>query len=149
MRFRTTVELGGRTATGIEVPEGVVAALGCGKRPAVRVTLNGYAYRSTIAPRGGRFLLPVSAEHRAGAGVSAGDEVEVELALDTEPREVAVPPDFTDALDREPDARRTFDALSYSHRLRWVLSIEDAKTDATRQRRIDKAVGTLREGKRT
>jgi uncharacterized protein YdeI (YjbR/CyaY-like superfamily) len=79
--------------------------------------------------------------------VSAGDEVEVDLQLDTEPREVSVPPDFTEALNREPDARRFFDGLSYSQKLRHVLSIEEAKTAETRQRRIEKAVSMLREGR--
>jgi uncharacterized protein YdeI (YjbR/CyaY-like superfamily) len=92
-------------------------------------------------------LIPVSAENRKSAGLAAGDEVDVDIEVDTEPREVTVPPDFAAALDRQPDARRSFDGLSYSHKLRHVLSIEDAKTVETRQRRIDKAVGNLREGR--
>ena len=148
MRFRSTVELGGRTATGIPVPDEVVEALGAGRRPAVRVTIGGHTYRSSVAARGGRFLLPLSAENRQGAGVAAGDEVEVDLELDTEPREVAVPPDLARALDDDPDARRVFDGLPYSHRLRWVLSVEDAKTEQTRQRRIEKTVAGLRAGGR-
>jgi hypothetical protein len=148
MRFRSTVELGGRTATGIPVPDEVVEALGAGRRPAVRVTVGGHTYRSSVAARGGRFLPPLSAENRQGAGVAAGDEVEVDLELDTEPREVAVPPDLARALDDDPDARRAFDGLPYSHRLRWVLSVEDAKTEQTRQRRIEKAVAGLRAGGR-
>ena len=99
MRFRATVELGGKTATGIEVPEEVVAALGSHKRPPVRVTIGDYTYRSTVARMGGRFLLPVSAEVRAGAGVAAGDEVDVEVALDDAPREVTVPDDLAVALE--------------------------------------------------
>lgn len=146
MRFRTTIELGGKTATGFRVPPDVVEALGSGKRPPVRVTLGGHTYRSTVAAYGGDFMLPLSAENREAAGLAAGDEVEVELELDTAPREVVVPPDFAAALDRDPGARRSFDALSYSDRRRFVLSIDDAKTPETRQRRIDKAVVTLREG---
>jgi hypothetical protein len=147
MKFRATILLGGKTATGIQVPPEVVAGLGSTKRPAVRVTINGYTYRSTVAVMGGEFMLPLSAENRAGAGVAAGDEVEVELELDTEPRAVSVPADLTDALDRDADARRFFDGLSYSNQRRIVLSIEDAKTAETRQRRIDKAVANLREGR--
>jgi hypothetical protein len=147
MRFRTTVVLGGKTATGLQVPEEVVTALGSGKRPAVHVTINGYTYRSTVAPMGGAFWLPLSAENRERAGVAAGDEVEVEVALDTEPREVTVPPDFAEALDGDAEARRFFDGLSYSNKRRIVLSIEDAKTVETRQRRIAKAVSTLHEGR--
>ncbi|MFC9763046.1 YdeI/OmpD-associated family protein [Rhodococcus jostii] len=146
MRFRTTIELGGKTATGFRIPEDVVAELGSGKRPAVRVTIGGHTYRTTVAPMGGAFMIPLSAENRAGAGVAAGDEVDVDVELDTEPRVVTVPPDFAQALDRQPDARRAFDALSYSNQRRHVLSIEGAKTDETRQRRIGKAVDALRQG---
>ena len=146
MRFRTTIELGGKTATGFRIPENVVAELGSGKRPAVRVTIGGHTYRTTVAPMGGAFMIPLSAENRAGAGAAAGDEVDVDVELDTEPRVVTVPPDFAEALDRQPDARRAFDALSYSNQRRHVLSIEGAKTDETRQRRIGKAVDALRQG---
>jgi hypothetical protein len=146
MTFRATVELHGKTATGIQVPPDVVEALGSGKRPAVVVTINGYSYRSTVAPMGGVFMLPISAEHRAGAGIAAGDEIEVALQLDTEPRVVEVPADFAAALDADGEARRLFDRLSYSNQRRHVLAIDDAKTPETRQRRIDKAVATLRDG---
>ncbi|MDI9951170.1 YdeI/OmpD-associated family protein [Rhodococcus sp. IEGM 1305] len=146
MRFRTTIELGGKTATGFRIPENVVADLGSGKRPAVRVTIGGHTYRTTVAPMGGVFMIPLSAENRAGAGAAAGDEVDVDVELDTEPRVVTVPPDFAEALDRQPDARKAFDALSYSNQRRHVLSIEGAKTDETRQRRIGKAVDALRQG---
>lgn len=147
MRFRATIELGGKTATGIEVPSQVVASLGSSKRPAVRVTLRGYTYRGTVAVLGGRFMLPVSAEVREHAGVTAGDEVDVDLDLDTARREVTVPPDFADALDRDADARRFFGGLSYSNRRRFVLTVEGARTAETRQRRIDKAISMLREGR--
>jgi hypothetical protein len=142
MRFRATVELGGKTATGIEVPDGVVAELGS-KRAPVHVTINGYAYRSTVAVMGGRYLLPVSAEVRAGAGVAAGDEVDVDLEPDTAPREVEVPADLAAALAAAPAARAAFGALSYSNQRRHVLSVEGAKTEATRARRVAKAVADL------
>jgi len=147
MRFRATILLGGKTATGLRVPDEVVAGLGSGKRPAVRVTINGHTYRTTVAPRGAEYLVPVSAENRERAGVAAGDEVDVDIELDTEPREVTVPPDLADALDRHPDARRFFDGLSYSQKQWFVLGVEEAKTAETRQRRIDKAVARLREGR--
>lgn len=146
MRFRAPVVLGGKTATGIPVPEEVVDSLGSGKRPPVRVTVGGHTYRTTVAPMGGQFWIPLSAENRSSAGVAAGDEVDVDIDLDTAPREVHVPADFTEALDRDTDARRTFDGLSYSHKRRYVLSIEDAKTPETRQRRITKAVSMLHDG---
>lgn len=145
MKFHSVVQLGGKTATGIPVPEEVVTSLGSSKRPPVRVTINGHTYRSTLAFRGGQFMLPISAENRASAGVAAGDEVEVDIELDTEPREVTVPPDLAEALEREVDAKRYFEGLSYSQKQRHVLPIEQAKTAETRQRRIDKALSMLRE----
>jgi hypothetical protein len=122
------------------VPPEVVEALGSGKRPAVRVTLNGYTYRSTVAPMSGAFYLPVSAEVRAASGAAAGDEVEVNVELDTEPRTVEVPPDLAAALDATPSARAAFDVLSYSNRRRHVLAVEGAKAAETRARRVAKVV---------
>jgi hypothetical protein len=144
MRFRATLQLAGKTATGIEVPPDVVDALGAGKKPPVMVTIGGHTYRSTIASRGERFLLPVSAENRAGAGVAAGDELDVEVVLDRAPRDVVVPADLAAALDAVPGARDRFDALAYSHRKEHVRAIEEAKAEATRERRIAKAVEMLR-----
>ena len=128
MRFRTMILQGDKTATGIRVPDEVVEALGKGKRPPVRVTINGFTYRSTVAVKG-------------------GDEVDVDLELDTAPREVTLPPDFAAALDADANARRTFDGLSPSNKGWHVSSIEGAKTDETRQRRIAKQVEALREGR--
>jgi hypothetical protein len=143
MRFRTTVELGGKTATGMRVPAEVVAALGAGKRPRVTVTINRGTYRSTVAAYKGAYMLPLSAENRQVTGVSAGDEVDVDLELDVQPREVAVPADLAEALDRDPAVRRRFDALAFTHQREWVRSVEDAKKPETRRRRIDKAVESL------
>ena len=147
MRFRTTILQGGKTATGIQVPDEVVDALWSGRRPAVKVTINGYTYRSTVAVVGGRYMVGVSAENRAGAGVAGGDEVDVDMELDTAPREVAVPSDLAAALDAEPAARRTFDGLSYSNRSWHVLQVTGAKTEETRQRRIAKSVDVLKQGR--
>lgn len=147
MKFRAPILLNGKTATGVQVPAEIVSDLGSSKRPAVRVTINGHTYRSTIAPMSGQFMLPVSAENREQAGVAAGDEVEIEIELDTEPRELVLPPDFASALDEDADARRFFSGLSYSKKQRFVLLIQEAKTDETRQRRMAKAISMLREGR--
>jgi Bacteriocin-protection, YdeI or OmpD-Associated/Domain of unknown function (DUF1905) len=118
-----------------------------GKRPPVRVTINQYTYRSTVATVRGEFMLGVSTEVRQGAGIAAGDEVDVDVELDTELREVTVPPDLAEALDRDADAVRLFDGQSYSKKQRIVNPIEQARTAGTRQRRIAKAIGELREGR--
>jgi hypothetical protein len=147
MRFRTTIVQSGKDTTGIQVPDEVVEALGPGKRPAVKVTVNGYSYRSTVASMGGVFMVSLSAEHRAGAGVGGGDEVEVDLELDSAPREVTVPPELAAALDAEPAARATFDGLSYSNKSWHVLQVTGAKTEETRRRRIARSVETLKQGR--
>jgi hypothetical protein len=147
VRFHTTILQGDKTATGIQIPDEVVEALGAGKRPPISVTIKGYTYRSTVAVMGGAYMVGVSAENRAGAGVKGGDEVDVEIELDTAPREVMVPPDFASALDAEPNARNTFEGLSYSNKSWPVLQIEGAKTDETRQRRIAKSVEALKAGR--
>jgi Bacteriocin-protection, YdeI or OmpD-Associated/Domain of unknown function (DUF1905) len=144
MRFTTTVELGGQTATGLVVPDDVVDALGAGRRPAVTVTLGGYTYRSTIARRDGRYLLPLSAENRAAAGVAAGDRVDVEVELDTAPRTVEIPADLAAALDADPGIRAHFDALPYTHRKEHVRAVESAKAADTRQRRVAGVLAALR-----
>jgi hypothetical protein len=143
MRFPTTVLLGGKTATGLVVPPEIVTKLGAGKKPPVRVTIGSYTYRSTIAARGDRFLIPLSGEHRSAAGLAAGDQVEVDIEVDTEPRVVEVADDLARALDATPAARVKFDAMSYSQKLAQVLTIEGAKAAETRQRRIAKAISTL------
>lgn len=147
MKFKTVVELGGKTATGIRVPGEIVEKLGSGQRPRVYVTINDHTYRSSIAPYTGEYFIPVSAAVREAAGIAAGDEIEVAVRLDTDPREVEVPEDLADALAADSEAAKFFESLSYSNKRRIVLPIEDAKTAETRQRRIDKSVEKLREGR--
>ena len=147
MDFRATVILGGKTATGIQVPDDVVEALGPSKRPPVVVTVGGYTYRTTVAPMAGAFWIPLAAEHREAAGVEASQEVDVHIELDTSPREVPVPDDLAAALDGP--LRATFDALAYSHRKEWVRWIEEAKKAETRRTRVERTVAALREGKKT
>ena len=147
MRFRTTILQGDKTATGIRVPVEVVESFDRGKRPPVKVTINGFMYRTTIAVMGGEYMVSVSAENRAGAGVAGGDVVDVDIELDTEPRTVDLPDDLATALDAVPDARRTFDALSNSNKGWHVLQVNGAKSDETRARRIAKSVDALRQGK--
>jgi hypothetical protein len=144
MRFRTKLLQAGKTATGIQIPPAVVEALNAGKRPAVRVVINGYAYRSTVAVMGGKFMLGVSADVRQAAGVAGGDELDVELELDTLPREVSVPIELQQALDAEPRAKRSFELLSNSKKQRFTLPIEKAKTAETRRRNVEKAMSELR-----
>jgi hypothetical protein len=148
VRFRTKLSLENRNATGIHVPLDALEALGGGRRPAVVARVNGYTYRGTVMGYDPADpLMPFSSEHREASGIRAGDEIEVELALDTAPREVVVPADLAAALDAEPAAKAFFDGLSYTNKRIHTLSVEGAKTPETRARRVEKAIALLRERK--
>jgi hypothetical protein len=130
---------------GLEVPPEAVEALGGGKRPAVTITINGHSWNSRVAIMRGRYLLGLSNANRQAAGVAAGDEVEVEVEIDAEPRVVAEPADFARAPDADPAARAAYDRLSHSRKREHVLAIESAKKPQTRIRRIEKALAMLRD----
>jgi hypothetical protein len=147
MRFRTTLLQNSKTATGFQVPDDVMSGLAAGKAPKVLATINGHTWRTSVATVNGGPMVGVNADVRAATGVRGGDEIEVDLQLDTAPRTIDVPADLAAALDAEPAARRTFDGLSYSNQRFWVEPIVGAKSDETRQRRIEKAVSTLRDGR--
>lgn len=146
MKFNTTIVQMGNN-TGIEVPPDIVEKLGAGKKPPVKITLKGYTYRSSIAVMGGKYMVSLSAENRKNAGVQGGETLDVEIAVDTEKREIAVPPDLQAALDANPAAKQFFAGLSYSNKRRHVEPIEAAKAPETRQRRIEKSVQMFSEGK--
>jgi hypothetical protein len=146
MKFRSYVEPP-EPMKGLEVPPEVVEALGGGKRPAVTITINGNSWKSRVAIMRGRYLLGLSNANRNSAGVVTGDEVEVEVEIDAEPRVVVEPADFARALDADPVARTAYDRLSYSHRREHVLAIESAKKAETRARLIEKALAMLRDKK--
>jgi Bacteriocin-protection, YdeI or OmpD-Associated/Domain of unknown function (DUF1905) len=142
MKFSTTMFQQGNN-TGIVVPADVVATLGAGKRPAVVVNVNGYEYRSTVAPMGGKYLLPFSAERRSESGIGGGDALNVELTLDTTPRTVEVPADLRAAIDGSASAAAAWDTLSYTYRKEHVRTVLDAKKAETRARRIQAIVAEL------
>jgi hypothetical protein len=148
MRFHTTISQNGKNATGIRVPDEVMAALGPSRRPAIRVTLNGFTYLTTVGSVNGEAMISVSADVRKNAGVAGGDPVDVDVELDTQPREVSVPTDFQAALSRDPEAQRFFEGLSYSHKSAYLLWIESAKKAETRERRIPEAIKLLKEGRK-
>jgi hypothetical protein len=145
IRYHTTLERFGGNNTGIEVPEEILAALDRGRRVKVVATVNGYKYRTSVAPAMGRILMPFSSGHRAASGISGGDEIDVELVLDDAPREVEIPADLAAALEGMPQARAFFDGLSFTNQRLYTLWIEDAKKAETRAARVEKAVAMLSE----
>lgn len=138
--YTATIE--GTTTTGFEVPAGVIDQLGAGRRPAVVVTLGDFTFRTTVGVMGGRCLIPISKERREQSGIASGQDIEVTLAVNTEPRIVEVPDDLAAAL-AEADVTPAFDALAPSRRKEHVRSVVDAKAPETRLRRIVKVVGSL------
>jgi len=142
--FRTVLHQQGNNV-GIVVPDEVVAELGAGKRPLVKVTIDGrYSFVYTIAVMGGRNMIGFSAAHRAASGFRGGDEVEIALELETAPREVEIPPQLAAALAADPVAAAAFDKLSFTFRKEHARAIAEAKADETRQRRLDKILASLR-----
>ena len=142
MRFRAMVEPP-EPMRGLEVPREVVTALSGAARPPVTITVNGHSWKSRVAIMRGRYLLGLSNANRKAAGIATGDEVEVELELDDEPRVVVEPQDFVLALDANPVARAAYDGLAYTHKREHVRAIENAKKPQTRVRRIEKAIAML------
>jgi hypothetical protein len=146
MKFKTTILQAGKTATGIKVPSEIVESFNAGKKPPVKVTINGYTYRNTIAVMSGAFMVGISAEHRKGANVNGGDKIEVNIELDTEQRVVDVPEAFQKALNKNAAAKKNFEQLSNSKKKWLTLPITEAKTEETKTRRIEKAIALLKEG---
>jgi hypothetical protein len=128
------------TATFVTIPFDVPEVFGTRARVPVRGTINGFPFRSSLFPMGGRFLLIVNRALREGARVHAGDLVDVDLERDIEPRVIEPPPDLAEALRTNPAAKAAWEKLSYSHRKEYALAIEDAKKPDTRARRVAKAI---------
>lgn len=144
IRFVTRLLQTGRTTTGIEVPADVLRQLGGGARPAVAVTVSGYAYRTTVGVMGGKTLLPFSAAHRTASGLEGGQAIEVELSLDAAPRSLDIPADLEAALAAAPALRAAFLNQAPSRQKADVQTILGARSPQTRARRIEAIMARLR-----
>jgi hypothetical protein len=144
-RFETVLEAEG-AGVFFEVPLDVPATFGKARAP-VRGTINGQPFRSTVATYGGRYYLPVNRALREATGVAAGDAVVIELEADDQPRTVDPPAALADALAADPEARKAFDGLSFTHQREYAEWVVEAKREATRRRRVERAVKLLREGR--
>lgn len=145
LKFRTTLVRGDGTTMGMVVPPEIVEQLGKGKRPPVKVTINGYTYRNTVAVMGGQYMIGVANEHRKPAKVENGGTVDVTLELDLEKREVVVPPELAKALAKDKAARAAWDKLSYSHQRQHAEPIANAKAEDTKARRVAKTMEMLKQ----
>ena len=139
----STVIAGFGSNAGIEVPPEVLEALGAGKRPALRVEVGGYAWESSVGTMAGRHLISLNKAHREASGLAAGQAVEVRVEVVDGPREVVVPDALQSALV-EHDLVDAFGRLSFSARKEHARQVADAKTDATRGRRVAKVLDALR-----
>jgi len=143
-RFRTElIKADDSTATAIYIPFDVEKVFGTRARVPVRGTINGFPYRSSTFPMGGKHMMPVNKQLREGAKAQAGETVSVVMERDDEPRTVEAPADFARALKSSKAAREAWDKSSYTHRKEIVQAIEAAKKPETRARRIEKALAEL------
>lgn len=142
MKIKTKIVQTGNN-TGIELTEQQLDKLGGGKKPLVVVTLNNYAYRSAVGKMGNKFMISLSAENRKNANVKGGDSLEINIELDTEPRTVEIPIDLQKEFDKNKTAKANFEKLAPSKKKEMVRSINDAKTEETKIRRIEKAIELL------
>ena len=147
LRFTATLHERGPAAA-VVLDDEQVKTLGEGaKRFPVVATVNGYTWRTSVARMGGEFLVGLNRQVREGAGVRAGDTVEVALELDTASREVDVPDALAGALRSDPGAKSVFDALSFTHRKEFARWVAEAKREETRDRRVAETLEMLHEGR--
>jgi hypothetical protein len=150
-KLRFTAKIEGREAgvvAAIAPPVDVPEFFGTRARVPVRGTINGYPFRSSLSPYGGRHLMPVNKALRAGAGVNAGDMVEVVMERDDEERTVETPPLLKKALAKSKTAQANWDKLSFTYKKEMALAIVGAKQEETRARRLAKVVEILKTGKK-
>lgn len=143
LKFSTVLLTAGKTATGIKIPDEIIEKLNGGKKPLVKVTINNFTYRSAVAVMGGAYMVGVNAENREAAKVKGGDRIDVTIELDTEERTVEVTAGFQQALNRNATAKKIFETFSNSKKKALTAPIANAKTEATRNRNIDKAMKAL------
>ncbi len=143
LKFSTILLQAGKTATGIKIPADIIEKLGGGKKPLVKITVNGFTYRSAVAVMGGAYMVGVNAGNREPAKVKGGEKIEVTIELDTEERTVEIPADFLKALNRNSATKKKFEALSNSRKKALTLPIASGKTEETRNRNIEKAMNSL------
>ena len=146
--FTATIQNAGGGGGFVEVPFDVEAAFGS-KRPKVKATFEGVPYRGILTRMGTEHhLLIILKEIREKIGKTFGDEVKITVESDTEPRLIEIPAELKKAFKAEEEAKTFFDKLSYTHQREYVMWINEAKREETRQNRIVKAIGMLKKGQK-
>lgn len=146
--FKAVIQNAGGGGAFVEVPFDVEKAFGA-KKPKVKALIEGVLYRGLLVRMGGpNHILIILKGIREQIGKTFGDEIQVSVELDAEPRVVEVPKDLLKELKKDKEAKGFFDKLSYTHQKEYVKWIEEAKKDETRQNRIVKTVAMLKKGKR-
>lgn len=141
--FDATIDEAPRGGAYVRIPAAVIEELGGGGRIKVKATFDGISYRGSIVRMGGESILGLLKDIREALGKSPGDEILVTVELDLEERDVEIPPELEELLGASPEARRAFDALSYSHRREHAMHVAGAKKPETRQRRAAKTIEML------
>ena len=145
-KFRAVIEEAGGGGAFVTIPFDVEEAFGK-KRVKVKAFIDGELYRGSLVRMGStNHILGVLKEIRLKIGKSYGDEVEISIEEDTEPRVVEIPQDLKEELDQDPEAQAIFTKLSYTHRKEYVRWIEEAKREGTRLKRINKTITMLKDG---
>jgi hypothetical protein len=123
----------------VDVPAAVSDALGPGRVHVVGKVDDASLQTSLMPVAGGGHQLFLNRRVREAAGVGPGDRVKVVLAPAVAPREEAMPDDLVLAL-RDADVLEPFQRIARSTRNEVIRWIEDAKTEPTREKRIQRAV---------
>lgn len=142
-KFRCKIDnAGSAPLTFICIPFDVKKVFGKARVP-VKLTINDFTYRTTICVMGGKYCVPLRKSNREGAGVKAGDLVQVSVVPDSEPRTVDVPADLKKFLQAGKSWEQ-FDGLSYTHKKEFVDWITGAKKEETREARKQKMLQMLK-----
>ena len=146
--FQAVIQNAGGGGAFVEVPFDVEAVFGA-KKPRVRAMIDGVPYRGILTRMGTDYhMLIILKGIREQIGKTFGDEVTVTVEPDTEPRLIEVPTELKKAFRTEKEAKAFFDRLSYTHQREYVMWINEAKKEETRQNRIVKAIEMLKQGKK-
>lgn len=146
--FTAPIQNAGGGGAFVEIPFDVEEAFGS-KRPKVKALIEGVPYRGILTRMGTEYhMLIILKEIREQIGKTFGDEVKITVELDTEPRVIEVPAELKKAFKTEKEAKVFFDKLSYTHQREYVLWINEAKREETRQNRVVKTIEMLKQGKK-